>query len=58
MVTLTFLYTRNVKDNEAKYPDLSADTYSCKMFKNIAASTGGIAGASQVSHVATKLKIK
>jgi len=28
------------------------------MFKNIAASTGGIAGASQVSHVTIKLTIK
>jgi len=26
MITLTFLYTRNVKDNETKYRDLRADT--------------------------------
>jgi hypothetical protein len=52
MITVTFLYTRNVKDSETKYPELRADT-----FEKTAASTGGIAGASPVSHVTIKLTI-
>lgn len=38
---------------ESKYPELRAYT-----FKKIAASTGGIAGAIQFSHVTVKLTIK
>ena len=47
-----------MKDNGSKYPELGADTQSCKMFKKIAAITAGIAGASQVSHVTIKVTIK